>query len=357
MAEGKSTGNIAYGGIVGDEIVFNVVDGKVTEMPSTTLKDIGFKERADLQKWIEDYPEIVERDLLVVTTEFNQWELRTQRVEDRLDVLFLDSDGALVVAELKRGEAPDTVDLQALKYAAYCSQLTVEDLVDAYARHHNLSREGALADVLDHAPSLRSSELRPVRVRLVAEAFRASVTTTVLWLRDVGLDIGCVEVSPRMHPDGGYIITARQLLPLPAAEDYLVKRRRREKAEEEHEASGRRRNTVTILLEANAIEPRTELRLNLDQFSPDDRTVIEPEVKDNPEAGVAEWTGLGLRKALRWRADGKTYSATGLVKHILVLNALDVHPLPGPRYWKVPDGRTLSHLANVLDEDLADEET
>ncbi len=162
------------------EIVFNVAGGKVTEMPATTLKDIGFKERSDLQQWIEEYPEIVERDLLVVTTEFNQWELRAQRVEDRLDVLFLDSDGAPMVAELKRGEAPDTVDLQALKYAAYCSQLTVEDLVEAYARHYELSKEGARAEVFDHAPSLQHSELRPVRVRLVAETFGPSVTTTVL---------------------------------------------------------------------------------------------------------------------------------------------------------------------------------
>jgi hypothetical protein len=120
-------------------------------------------------------------------------------------VLFLDSDGAPVVAELKRGEAPDTVDLQALKYAAYCSQLTVEDLIDAYSRHHDLGKEDARIEVFDHAPSLRSSELRPVRVRLVAETFGPSVTTTVLWLRDVGLDIGCVEISPRSLPDGGYV--------------------------------------------------------------------------------------------------------------------------------------------------------
>ncbi len=342
---------------MGGEIVFNVADGQVTEMPATTLKEIGFRERADLQRWIDNYPEIVERDLLVITTEFNQWELRTQRVEDRLDVLFLDSDGAPVVAELKRGVAPDTVDLQALKYAAYCSQLTVEDLIEAYARHHDLSKEDARAEVFDHAPSLRNSELRPVRVRLVAEAFGPSVTTTVLWLRDVGLDIGCVEVSPRKLPSGGYVVTARQLLPLPAAEDYLVKRRRREKAEEEHEASSRSRNTVTILLEANAIEPGTELRLNLEQFSPEERAVIEPEVQNNPEAGLAEWTGLGLRRAIRWRVDGKLYSATGLVKHMLVLNGCDVHPLPGPRYWKIPDGRTLSYLASTLSEDLLDEET
>ena len=278
---------------MGDEIVFNVTDGLVTEMPATTLQDIGLKERADLQRWIQDYPEIVERDLLVVTTEFDQWELRAQRVEDRLDVLFLDSDGAPVVAELKRGEAPDTVDLQALKYAAYCSQLTVEDLIDAYARHHGLDKEGARSEVFDHAPSLQNSELRPVRVKLVAEAFGPSVTTTVLWLRDVGLDIGCVEVSPRRLPGGGYVVTARQLLPLPAAEDYLVKRRRREKAEEGHEASARSRNAVTILLEAKAIEPGTELSLNLGQFSREERAVIEPAVQSNPEVGLAEWTGHG----------------------------------------------------------------
>jgi hypothetical protein len=342
---------------VGDEIVFNVINGQVTEMPATTLKDIGFKERADLQSWIEDYPELVERDLLVVTTEFNQWELRAQRVEDRLDVLFLDSDGAPVVAELKRGEAPDTVDLQALKYAAYCSQLTVEDLIEAYARHHALDKESARAEVFDHAPSLQNSELRAVRVRLVAEAFGPSVTTTVLWLRDVGLDIGCVEVSPRTLPNGGHVVTARQLLPLPAAEDYLVKRRRREKAEEEHEASGRNRNTVTILLEANTIDPGTELRLNLNQFTPEERAIIEPEVQSNPDVGLAEWTGLGLRKAIRWRMDGKEYSATGLVKRILSRYDCDIHALPGPRYWRVPEGETLSGLASTLGEDLADEET
>jgi len=341
--------------MVSGEVVFNVSGGQVTEMPATTLNDIGFRERTDLQRWIEEYPEIVERDLLVVTTEFNQWELRTQRVEDRLDVLFLDSDGAPMIAELKRGEAPDTVDLQALKYAAYYSQLTVEDLIDAYARHHDLSKEEARAEVLDHAPSLRNSELRPVRVRLVAEAFGPSVTTTVLWLRDVGLDIGCVEISPRSLPNEGHVVTVRQLLPLPAAEDYLVQRRRREKAEDEHEASVRSRNAVTILLETGAIEPGTELRLNLSQFSLEERAIIEPELRGNPDVGLAEWTGLGLRKALRWREDGKTYSTTGLTKRILGLHDCEIHALPGPRYWTVPEGSTLSNLAHTVNEDLSDE--
>ncbi len=64
---------------------------------------------------------------------------------------------------------------------------------------------------------------------------------------------------------------------------------------------------------------------------------------------------MGLRNAIRWRVDGKTYSATGLVKHILDLNGCGVHNLAGPRYWKVPDGRMLSMAGSII-EGLADEE-
>jgi RecB family endonuclease NucS len=78
---------------------------EVARLPDVRLSEIGIRERRDLQRWIEDHPEMVGRDLLVVTTEFDQWESRDARVADRLDVLFLDSVGSLLVAELKRDEA------------------------------------------------------------------------------------------------------------------------------------------------------------------------------------------------------------------------------------------------------------
>lgn len=89
------------------EVTFSVIGGDVQQLPEVSLGDIGFRERQDLQRWIEDHPEIVGPDLLVITTEFDRWEFGEERVRDRLDVLFLDSTGSLVVAELKRGEAPD----------------------------------------------------------------------------------------------------------------------------------------------------------------------------------------------------------------------------------------------------------
>jgi RecB family endonuclease NucS len=49
-----------------------------------------------------EHPRVVGHDLLLVTTEFDRWETRTQRVADRLDVLFVDEDGSPLVAELKR---------------------------------------------------------------------------------------------------------------------------------------------------------------------------------------------------------------------------------------------------------------
>jgi hypothetical protein len=41
-------------------------------------------------------PEIVGPDLLLVTTEFDQWEIRDKKVADRLDVLFMAADGSPV---------------------------------------------------------------------------------------------------------------------------------------------------------------------------------------------------------------------------------------------------------------------
>ncbi|MDP9454196.1 MAG: hypothetical protein M3Q49_08880 [Actinomycetota bacterium] len=302
------------------EAAFSIVGGNVEQLEKVSLEEIGFRERQDLQRWIESYPEIVGPDLLVVTTELDRWQYGVERVRNRLDVLFLDSVGSLVVAELKRGEAPDTVDLQALKYAAYCSQLTVEDVVADHARYHGTDEATARDTVFEHAPSLRLSGMGPVKIRLVAESFKPSVTSTALWLRDYDLDIGCIEITARRLGDGTAVITSRRFLPLPIAEDYLVKRRRREKAEEEREASGRRQNVVTELLAAGAVEPVTELGLKLEAFNQAQREAIERGIADDADVGVAEWTGLSWSKAVRCRKDGETYSSTGLVLRILELH-------------------------------------
>ena len=61
-----------------------------------------------------------------------------------------------MVAELKRDAAPDTVEMQALKYAAMASRFTPETLGHQHARFcrargHPVTEEEALAALEDHA--------------------------------------------------------------------------------------------------------------------------------------------------------------------------------------------------------------
>jgi len=210
---------------------------EVTPMEDLTLAAAGLREREDLQRWVTEHPELIAPDLLLITTEFDRWEIREHNVHDRLDALFLDSSGAPVVVEFKRDRASDSVELQALKYAAYCSQLTLEELADEYGAKSGNSTDEARQKLLDHAPALEDGALGPVRVLLAAGSFGPAVTSVVLWLRESGIDIGCIEVAARAVPGAQQaVLSARQIIPLPEAEDYLVRRRRKE---QEHEAARR----------------------------------------------------------------------------------------------------------------------
>ena len=325
-------------------------------MEEVGLQDVGYRERQDLQRWVEAYPEIVGPDLLLVTAELDRWRFGGDRVLDRLDLLFLTADGTPLVAELKRGEAPDTVDMQALKYAAYCSQLTVDDVVDAYRRYRGVGPEEARSDVFEHAPSLTEEGLLPVRVRLVAEGLRPSVTTTVMWMyQELGLDIGCVKITAKRLPDGSAVVASRLILPPPAAEDYMVGIRRRDDREEERlqrTSSGRRPNAVSRLLAAGSIPEGAELALRVWQLTREEQRLVEPLLEEDEAAGIAEWTGTSLTKALRWRKDGELYSASRLVTKVLQLCGArpesDPGSAPGPIFWEDADGRSLYELSEAL---------
>lgn len=339
-----------------DEIIFQISDGQPRKLEPVGLGELGYWERRDLQSWVEQYPELVGPDLLLVTAEFDQWEFGNERVKDRLDLLFLAADGAPLVAELKRGEAPDTVDLQALKYAAYCSQLTVEQLIEAYRVHHSVDIDEARADVLEHAPSLSESELRAVRIRLLAEDYKPSVTTTVMWMhQELELDISCMRISARRLPDGSAILSSRQILPPPAAEDYLVGVRRKNKEEERlQERPRRRQNAVPRLLGAEAIPQGTTLRLRLNSFTKKEQQLLEPLLQEDGSVGFAEWTGKTANTALRWHRDDTLYSASKLIVRILQLcgarSEADGGAAHGPSHWEMPNGATLWEFAEEISE-------
>jgi hypothetical protein len=314
----------------------------------SSLADLKLLERQNLQAWVETYPEMIGGDLMLVTTEFDQWELHEQRVADRLDVLMLDKDGHLLVAELKRGEASDTTDLQALKYAAYCANLTVSDVVEMHARYAKIDDVAARNAVVEHAPSLEERELGSVRVCLLASGFGASVSSVVLWLNDIGLDIVCVQLVVRRVDEGRAVLSTRQVLPPPQAKDYLVRRRRRDEVEEQREAPKKKRQTVALLNDHEAVVPGTRLKLVAEKFPDEQQRAIEAKLREDPLYGEAIWTGKSSRKALRWEHNQQESSPSLIIWRMLEELGFEPSGVHGPWFWVLPSGRSLWEEAELL---------
>jgi hypothetical protein len=212
---------------VPDELVFTVEGAKAITATRIALADAGLTERAHLQEWVLAHPEIMGDGILVVTSEFDAWRSASQFERDRLDVLGLDRSGRLVVAELKRDQAPDTVAMQAIKYAAMSSRFTPEVVVSHYAefrrrRGQALSDEDALQTIAEHVGGDLDPELlRQPRIVLIASAFPATVTSTVVWLSEMGLDICLVRVQA-YHAQNDVLVTASQIFPIPDVEEFTV---------------------------------------------------------------------------------------------------------------------------------------
>jgi len=138
-----------------DELVFSIDQSAAVPAERISLADAGFTERAHLQEWVLAHPGIIGDGVLVITSEFDAWRSAAGTERDRLDVLGLDRSGRLVVAELKRDRAPDTVDMQAVKYAAMASRFTPEVVASQFAafrgrRGSTISDEEAMAALVAH---------------------------------------------------------------------------------------------------------------------------------------------------------------------------------------------------------------
>jgi hypothetical protein len=150
----------------------------------------------------------------------------------RIDLLGVDDKANLVVLELKRDDDGGRMELQAIRYAAMVSGMTFARAVEVFQTYFGRDTIGqdARAKLLEF---LRWDEpreddfARDVRIVLVAADFSKELTTSVLWLNERELDIRCVRLKPYANGEQT-IVDAQQVVPLPEAEEYMV--RVREKA-------------------------------------------------------------------------------------------------------------------------------
>ena len=211
-----------------EEIVFEVRDSIAIRAVPIGLDEAGLRERDHLQEWVIANPEVLGEGILVVTTEYGHWLTTSGSIaRDRLDILGLGTDGRLVVAELKRGHAPDTVDMQALKYAAMVSRFNLESLAEAYgafrrSRDEDISDSESLEHLNNHTQFTVDSEtLRSPRIVLLASSFPYSVTSTAVWLSEMGIDISLVQFQA-YRLDDKVLMSVSQLYPVRDVAEFTV---------------------------------------------------------------------------------------------------------------------------------------
>jgi hypothetical protein len=201
--------------------IINKENKTATAIEKKSFSDLGFTERYDLQEWIANQPAILGEELLIIQKEFDGF----SDTKERLDLLALDSRGNIVIIENKLDDSGKDVVWQALKYVSYCAILKKSVIIDIYQKY--LGTDGIAKEKLAEffKDDFDNIKLNPQdgdqRIILVAANFRKEVTSTVLWLRDHGVDIKCVRVTPYQNGES-ILLDATIILPVPEVADYQI---------------------------------------------------------------------------------------------------------------------------------------
>lgn len=213
--------------------IYEITGDGFAEIKPTQFATEQFYERTDMQGRLLRNIEVILPDVLVIAEEFGEWDESRRRI----DLLGVDRDGSLVVIELKRDNEGAHMELQALRYSAMVSKMTFQEAVDTY--RELLRRLGEESDAEDRlrahisTPGLVEENFgKEIRIVLVSANFGKELTTAVMWLNEVGLDIRCIRMIP--YKDGErMLIDIQPIIPLPEAEAYQIRIRRKQQSERE----------------------------------------------------------------------------------------------------------------------------
>jgi hypothetical protein len=160
-----------------------------------TLAETGILERHDIQAMIAASPDHFFAELDEKITLLAQEMRPDEAVDDRIDLLGVDVDGAAVIIELKRGHHRLQL-LQALSYAGMLSKLDSSAFIARAARFSN-KEIATVEEALDGFVEGGAAAVNQVqRVVLIAEAFDYSVLITAEWLSEIyKVDIRCYRLK------------------------------------------------------------------------------------------------------------------------------------------------------------------
>ena len=219
-----------------------VPDGtKPEDLTRTTFLEQGFSDELDRHDWLVNDPRMLGEDLLVIQRNHSDVEGLW------CDILAVDRDGALVAVEARLDGDDSTawtkrIYWRAPLHTAMCWKRTAGEVIDLYTEYLNGDREAAVEKLKQHTGSEDENDLKAKlnhrqRALLVARTFAKEVTTATLWLRERGVDVACLQLTPYLDEETGECYVDRtELMQERDPEDLLTGLRMTGRELEEHVA-------------------------------------------------------------------------------------------------------------------------
>lgn len=191
--------------------------------------EFGFKERFDIQEWVESTPEVLGEELLIIAKEKSYFE----GTRERPDLIALDKAGNVVVIELKRDDSGQNTEWQAIKYASYWSKFKVNNIIEVFTDYLKGRDEVSAESDEEYASQkiiefVNDSTLDNIngkqRIFLVSHRYAKEVTSAVNWLIDShGMSIKCIQLIPYYDSDKeAYYLQSNEILPITGVEDIII---------------------------------------------------------------------------------------------------------------------------------------
>ena len=179
-----------------------------------------------LEVWLENSPWVlIQNSILWIG---RQTSTRDEEGTIYSDLLGVDSDGNLIIAELKKGRTPRDIIAQLLDYAAWADGLSdpqIREIAENYFETHSVFQEKTFDDAFRELFDMpETDELPPLnrnlRLFIVAEEIPSRMARVCRFLRTShGMDISCIDVSILETKSGEVVVSTETMV---GDEDFAV---------------------------------------------------------------------------------------------------------------------------------------
>ncbi|AUV87061.1 PDDEXK family nuclease [Vibrio campbellii] len=234
--------------------IYELANDTLIRVESTSFEVERLRERQDIQRLLRANIGTILEDSLVIAEEYGHFVDSNRRI----DLLAVDKNASLVVIELKRDDDGGHMELQAIRYAAMVANLTWEQAVSAYAdfltqTEQDLDAQSSLLDFLGWDAPQEDDFGKETRIVLAARNFSKEITTSVLWLNDMGLDVTCIRLNPHRLGDR-LLLNVEQIIPLPEALDYQIEVRHKKREERAARSGSKDRSVLSLFVNGELFE-------------------------------------------------------------------------------------------------------